>query len=194
MRGADLKQLPLVETTLRHWSSLYPHTSVVTTNTGFPFAYGFYPYDEYDYDEEQNPITLFPSSAWSRERPPKEPVLGVRHDGASIAFPYGVLSEMGVFVSVNETVGDRPIVVTFHKWSKTAMAFDRTVNGETLTLTVADTLRRTLIDAETGTTWDVRGQAIAGPLQGERLEPVADAFQLFWFAWSVFHPTTRLLR
>ena len=42
-------------------------------------------------------------------------------------------------------------------------------------------------------TWDWSGGAIAGPLQGERLTPLEDAWTLFWFAWSVFYPETRLV-
>lgn len=44
-------------------------------------------------------------------------------------------------------------------------------------------------DAETGSEWDVRGEAVGGPLEGERLEPV-DKVDTFWFAWAAFEPDT----
>jgi len=47
-------------------------------------------------------------------------------------------------------------------------------------------------DRETRSTWDVDGLSRSGPLRGERLEPVAEAWVAFWFAWAAFHPTTRL--
>ena len=37
------------------------------------------------------------------------------------------------------------------------------------------------------------GEAISGSLVGSVLEPVADAYVAFWFAWATFHPNTGLL-
>jgi hypothetical protein len=48
------------------------------------------------------------------------------------------------------------------------------------------------VDAETGTTWNILGQAIAAPLAGQRLTPVT-SFDTFWFAWVGFQPDTRLV-
>ncbi|MDQ3044509.1 MAG: DUF3179 domain-containing protein, partial [Chloroflexota bacterium] len=46
-------------------------------------------------------------------------------------------------------------------------------------------------DAETGTTWDITGQAQEGPLAGRRLEAVPHTV-VFWFAWAAAYPDTRL--
>lgn len=43
-----------------------------------------------------------------------------------------------------------------------------------------------LKDRETGTLWNARGQAYAGPLEGKQLRKIS-AFNSFWFAWSVFY-------
>ena len=67
------------------------------------------------------------------------------------------------------------------------MAFDRRVGGQTLTFTVASEAPLTLTDAETGSTWDGGGVAVAGPLAGERLQILSDAFVAFWFAWSIYY-------
>ena len=45
-------------------------------------------------------------------------------------------------------------------------------------------------DEETGTIWRLDGLATHGPLAGRRLEPVAEAYVAFWFAWADFHPET----
>ena len=43
-------------------------------------------------------------------------------------------------------------------------------------------------DAETSTLWSgATGEAIAGPLAGERLRQLP-AFAVFWFAWADFYP------
>jgi Protein of unknown function (DUF3179) len=46
-------------------------------------------------------------------------------------------------------------------------------------------------DAQTGSMWNVLGQAAAGPLKGHRLRPVTH-LDTFWFAWVAFQPQTRL--
>ena len=49
-----------------------------------------------------------------------------------------------------------------------------------------------LYDAETGSQWHAtNGTCVEGELAGERLEPVAAGLS-FWFAWTNFHPSTRL--
>ena len=43
-----------------------------------------------------------------------------------------------------------------------------------------------LSDFETGTTWSgITGEALSGPLSGERLDS-RPSFYAFWFAWSDF--------
>ncbi len=50
-------------------------------------------------------------------------------------------------------------------------------------------------DEETGTRWDVLGQAISGPLTGRSLEPVPFSFdKVFWFGWRGYRPETALFR
>ncbi len=63
--------------------------------------------------------------------------------------------------------------------------------GQRLTFTAMGTDR--FVDDETGTTWDILGRAVRGPLAGERLEPVAH-IDTFWFAWAAFEPDTVLVR
>ena len=86
----------------------------------------------------------------------------------------------------------KPLLRHYVEAANTARSYSRLVDGRTLTFAVSDTHAGTLVDSETASTWNGLGQAIAGPLLGERLEPTADAYTLFWFAWSVFHPLTRL--
>ncbi|NUR07391.1 MAG: DUF3179 domain-containing protein, partial [Nocardioidaceae bacterium] len=46
---------------------------------------------------------------------------------------------------------------------------------------------------ESGSRWNVLGEAVAGPLRGRRLEPVTH-LDTFWFAWVAFQPGTTLHR
>jgi hypothetical protein len=46
-------------------------------------------------------------------------------------------------------------------------------------------------DAQTGSAWNLLGQAVAGPLKASALSPIAHV-DAFWFVWAVFLPQTRL--
>ena len=48
-----------------------------------------------------------------------------------------------------------------------------------------------IVDEHTGSEWNVLGQAVAGELEGQRLEPVVHANH-FWFAWQAFYPETEI--
>jgi Protein of unknown function (DUF3179) len=62
------------------------------------------------------------------------------------------------------------------------------LDGRALTFTRAGAQ---LIDAETGSRWDLLGRAVAGPLAGMQLEPVV-AVNHLWFSWAAFRPETRI--
>lgn len=46
-------------------------------------------------------------------------------------------------------------------------------------------------DVETGTMWNMRGEAVEGELAGQRLKQIP-AYTSYWFAWSSFWQNTRL--
>ena len=47
----------------------------------------------------------------------------------------------------------------------------------------------TIIDNETGSTWNIVGQAIDGELAGQQLTRIIHADH-FWFSWAAFRPDT----
>ena len=130
-----------------------------------------------------------------------ERVVGLELEDAVMAYPFTAVAEAG---AVNDEVGGQEIVV-FHK-EGTASAldsgtisegrdvgsvavFNRMVGDQTLTFSANED--GTFSDAETGTTWNILGEGIAGELEGEQLEQVI-AFDHFWFAWAAFFPDTGL--
>lgn len=189
--GTDLPQLPVVESNWGEWRARNPQGTVVTTNTGHDRPYGEYPYG--DYAELRNATTLFPSSAWSSRFQPKELVLGVTEGDVDKAYSLLQLQSRGRAVALNDTLGGRPLVVVYSQSGESARAYDRQIDGQTLTFSVADSSTMTLRDDETGSHWDALGRGLTGVMAGKRLTPLADAYTLFWFAWSVYHPATRHL-
>jgi hypothetical protein len=76
------------------------------------------------------------------------------------------------------------------------VVYARNVGSKTLTFIVSGRLwRNSLImqDEETGTYWShVTGEALAGPLEGERLD-VLHGVQTTWAKWKKRHPNTKVL-
>ena len=68
-------------------------------------------------------------------------------------------------------------------------AFSTAISGRDLTFEAKGDGR--FRDRETASTWTLTGDAIDGPLQGRRLDPVAHGNH-FWFAWVVFRPETEV--
>jgi len=100
---------------------------------------------------------------------PWEPVVGIAGRG----YPLGLLDRYEV---VNDVSARAPYVVARCPLAGLAAVYDRRVGGRTLTFINSGALwRDTLVleDRETGTLWTAAtGEALYGPLQGERLTPI----------------------
>lgn len=189
--GTQLSLAPIVETTWERWQQLYPQTTVLTNNTGFSRRYGEYPYGSYDLPANQE--FFFPGSPINITRPPKELTLGVLEGNAAVGYPFQGLFDLGNRAAVSDVINSRPIVVLWDGDSQTAIAYDRTVGGQVLQLTVVDNPDAVEFrDAETGSIWTQAGLAVSGDLEGSQLTPLDEAYVVFWFSWSVFHRFARL--
>jgi uncharacterized protein DUF3179 len=49
------------------------------------------------------------------------------------------------------------------------------------------------VDHQTGSTWNLEGACVAGPLKGEALAP-ASFMRVRWYAWSATYPKTAIIR
>ena len=114
------------------------------------------------------------------------------------AYPFSDLAQAQV---VNDEVGGEEIVVFWKGGTASALdsrsfddakdvgstgIFSRIVDGQTLTFRAVD---EGFEDIETGTTWNLLGEASKGPLKGAYLEQIVSA-EHFWFAWAAFRPET----
>ncbi len=113
--------------------------------------------------------------------PARTPVLGVATEDAAVAYPQGYVTGSEV---INDRVGDP--AGTF--------ASDRRLDGRPLTLGATATAAGDVLLAD-GSRWSVTtGRALGGPHGGRRPEAVPGTAELYWFAWSPFHPGTRVWR
>lgn len=184
--GESLEMLGSVEMTYGEWRRMHPNTLVVTSETGWDRDYSSDGYPYRGYDDRSNPQLLFPLSGEIDTRfPPKARVLGVPQGSGGTAFPYSELSRLGDQAIVSSESGDEDYVVFWDEEAWGAMAYRPTVDGQPLTFEISGDR---IVDQETGSFWNMSGQATGGELAGNQLEPIDEAFVAFWFAWPLFFP------
>ena len=172
----------------------YPHGKVLQGPFG---AYGRNPYALYDSSAEP---FLF------RGRPDNrlhatERVLGAEVADAPVAYSFPLLRQARV---VNDRVGAVDITVFWQAGA--ASALDQSDIDSSRDVGMALMFERRLdsgrtlsffhdgdgfADYETGSRWNILGEAVEGPLAGAQLRQTHAATH-FWFAWAAFHPATLL--
>jgi hypothetical protein len=198
------QRLTFVPSPLISWSTFkesYPDGQVLSRDTGYRRDYGRNPYAFYD--QGRGPWSQFFFGRPDGRLPAMERVAAVEIDGESVAFAFSALSEKRV---ITEDIGDTPVVAFWAPGTASAVdatniakgrdvgssgVFDRRLEGRTLRFTPDGDGR--FKDRETGTTWDILGRAIDGPLAGRQLTPVVHGNH-FWFAWGAFKPETRIIK
>lgn len=181
--GDALEMLPVTEMTWEAWRELHPASPVSSQLTGFSRDYTEYPYG--DYADTHNADVLFPSSEIDERRPPKERALGVPDGSGGVVVPFGELDEGGRTHAAHGSTSDGDFVVFWDRDAQAAVAYRSVVDGDPLTFRGAF---GSFFDDQTDSEWSLEGVATNGPLEGQTLEPVAEAFVAFWFAWPVFYP------
>ncbi len=202
LTGAQLTFLPSSLVSFADFQAAYPEGMVLSRDTGFNRRYGVNPYT--NYDATGGTPFLFDGKIDER-LPAMERVVAVTHtvtddSTVDIAYPFSQLAEQGV---VNDT--EHTLVVFHLPGTSSALGASQIAEGEDVGATgVFDprlddqllTFRRegtTIVDQQTGSTWNVLGQATSGAFAGRQLTPIIHGNH-FWFAWVAFHPDTLVHR
>ena len=194
------EQLEFVPTQLVSWADAkanFPAASVLSRDeTGYDRSYGRNPYG--GYDSSTYPF-LFDGPADDRLAA-MDRVIAVEINEEFVAYPYAILSAAKV---IADSVGGEEIVVFWQAGTTSALdgssiaasrdvgaatVYSPVVDGETLSFTWNGSA---FVDAQTGSTWNIFGQATSGDLAGTQLQPRQHANH-FWFAWAAFRPETRI--
>ena len=194
------KKLTFLPASIISWSDFKaanPEGKVLSKDTGFSRDYGRNPYA--GYDRADNPPFLFDGEPDGRLLP-KERVVAVTIGDEAAAFPFAVLEKEKV---ANYTVNGQDLAVFFQPGTLSALdrraikesrsvgatgVFDSHLSGQRLTFRSDGD---DIVDNETGSVWNILGQAIKGPLKGSELIPIIHANH-FWFAWGSFNPDTKI--
>lgn len=120
-------------------------------------------------------------------------VLGVEINGEARAYP---IQFMGYHHHIQDTVGGKPIMVTYCTVCRTGRVFEPIVNGkrESFRLVGMDHFNAMLEDATTKSWWrQVNGEAIAGKLKGQHL-PEVFSTQTSLGEWLQLHPNSAVMQ
>lgn len=123
----------------------------------------------------------------------EEIVFGAVIEGIAVAYPFRIL---GHHELANDTIGETPVSLIFCTLCRTALLFDRRVEGQVLDFQTSGLLissNKIMIDNQTDTLWShLEGTGLGGPLAGVQL----DQFPLettTWGEWVEVHPDTEVL-
>ncbi len=201
--GYQLELLPAQIVSWRDFKAAFPEADALSRDTGHSRQYGRNPYSGYD-RADQSPF-LFDGRPDERLLP-MERVAALLLDGRPLAFPFLTLEdERAVNYTAETPDGEmRPIAVLFQPGTASALdrssiadsrdvgatgVFEARLDEQTLTFRANADGGEGFVDEQTGSVWNVLGQAIAGPLAGQSLTPIVHANH-FWFAWAAFAPET----
>ncbi len=199
LTGAELTRLPIATVTWNQWRRAHPDGYVLARPTGSGRDYGRNPY--VGYDKPGTEPFLFDGETDDR-LPPKERVVALL-DGQPLAVPLSLVAQRRVV-----DLGDRGRDVVIFAAAGLRSALDAAdlragrkipatgvflprAGGQHLTFHQAE--HGLFVDDQTGTSWNILGEAVQGPLAGRHLSPVGHV-DTFWFAWAAFRPSTKLLR
>jgi uncharacterized protein DUF3179 len=175
---------------------------VLSRETGHSRSYGFSPYAGY---ESAGPTRSLLRHPLDRRLPAMERVVGVAIGSVERAYPFRALRSRSAegISAVMDRVGGRDLVVVWERGMASALdapllargrdvgwagAFVPEVDGRPASFSIRG---RRMVDSVTGSSWDAAGRAVAGRAKGARLQQVPFTTAL-WFAWSAFHPATRV--
>ena len=201
LAGAALEQIASPLLSWDDFRSTYPDGIVLDpSETGYSRAYGTNPYVGYD-DPNSSPF-LFRGLSDTRTVA-KERIVGVSIDDDTKAYTLTLISG-GDSNATHDTVGGIPIAIFWKAGQASALddtriadgrdvgsvgVFRSEVDGQVLTFTgVGDRFE----DLETGSTWLITGEAVAGTLSGTQLVRLPH-LDTFWFAWATYRPETVLV-
>jgi len=170
----------VVETTWAVWKEMYPESKVLSDNTGFDRNYSAWAYGK-EYDNKHDVFLFPPKNRLDNRLQSKSRVHAV--------FPSGPLDEnsdvriyeLNAFDEdlelVEDTFGGKEIVVAGSSDLHFTVSFE--AEHDQQFKAVMNSLP-VIMESADGTRWDIFGEAVSGPLEGEILDGMR-SYTGYWF-------------
>ncbi len=195
LTGMKLEFLPASVVSWGEFKGSYPDGLLLSQETGHDFPYGQFIYYGYDAPESW-PVLL--KTLPDLRLPSMERVVAITIYGRGVAYPLSYVAKKGV---LHDSVGGLDLVI-FHAGDRLSAypagdgenrrvigstgVFEADLDGRRLSFSLRD---GGITDDETGSTWNILGRAVDGPLAGSELKPIVHGNH-FWFAWAAHTPDT----
>jgi uncharacterized protein DUF3179 len=187
LKGHQLKQVFHDEVSFAIWKREAPQGRVLKPVERIAAANQ---YETADWEMKVGRMRAVAGTDVDKRLEPRTLVLGIEVSGKSGAYPLAALQKQS---PIMDMVGSTPIMLVLGQDQRSARAFERMVDGKRLEFFQKTTREADLqlVDAETGSTWNFEGKAIAGPLAGRQLKKVF-VLEDYWFDWRIYHPGTAI--
>lgn len=184
LKRTRLLQIPSTLTTWESWKARHPGTLVLVKRADLDSLY-------VQYHRSSSRIGIAGSDNPDSRLPGKALVYGMTFSERFVAVPFSLLESNPV---LNTMVFGTAVAVFSPPGENTAMAFERTVDGKTLTFERVESDDRLGVrDAETGSTWSWEsGECFQGPFRGKHLNRIT-SLTVYWAIWARFHPGTEVM-
>ncbi len=195
--GSILKQITASIISFDDFRTAYPDAKVLSRRTGYLRPYGKNPYRGYDnigdlpflfHDETDNRL------------PAMERVIFIRHNGKQRLYPFSVFKDKPV---INDEIGGLSVVVISKQGTLSVLDESKIVDSRLIPSVTAwsrklensvlnfEFSENEIKDRETGSSWDILGRAVKGPLAGKSLNKIDSGIH-FAFAWLAFNPDSEI--
>ena len=186
--GEQIELVPLLETSWATAKKRFPNAVVVDRNSGAARNYDRYPYGDYKTSSQVSfPITRSDNRLHEKER-----VLSIidnNEEAVVYRFQNFPGNQNG---AINDDVFGKKTVIFGNNTENFMIAFERTLDGETLEFTAINDGSDAIAQDATGSRWDVFGNAISGLNEGKKLTPLLPSFMAYWFSIPAFYENTEI--
>ena len=184
-KGTVMPRIPCLQTTWKEWLALHPDTDVMVwdpwpTHTDARHGHGTIKWVG-SAGVEPMFIGTIECGELDNRLAENAIILGVQAKGVARAYPLLEIRKGNNVV--DDEIGGEEITLWAEPSSHTMGAYQRSLDGQTLTFQRQDGAFK---DAETGSTWNIEGVATSGKLAGKRLTH-ADWHFMEWHTWSSYH-------
>jgi hypothetical protein len=183
LKGQRLETVFHDELTFALWKREQPDGRVLRPNEAIAAA-GNYAPANWEEGMTARPVTT--SFAYDKSIAPRTLIVGVTVNNVSKAYPFTALVKQELIL---DDVGGVPMFLVIGEDKKSVRAFERKVDGRKLEFLKTNPPSTLFVDAETGSSWDFSGRALAGPLKDKQLTKLP-VLNDYWFDWQTYHPQT----
>lgn len=176
-KGMRLQEIPSEQIRLSAWLEKYPGALILQPDSSF--ADNYRRMDVYDLGTGKSQLTRRDSASWKD----KSWVVGIEYGTSARTYDWNLLVKQRI---IQDSLPGLPLVIVMAKDTASFHTFSRFMDSRVLSLQLVDDQ---LVDQATGSSWDLKGEGINGPLKDRRLKSV-QSYQEFLHSWEYFHPNS----